>query len=68
MRSKFSIQEVGKMLDMKPSQVEDEIDDGYLGYTYEDGDKKVTLYDLEKYMGAERTREITREFLQHKQD
>ena len=64
MRSKFSLEEVGEMLDMEPSEVEDEIDDGYLGYTFENGEKKVTLYDLEKYMGADRTREITQEFLQ----
>lgn len=64
MRSKFTIEEVSQMLDMKPSEVESEIEDGYLGYTYDEGEKKVTLYDLEKYMGAERTREITQEFLQ----
>lgn len=68
MRSKFSLEEVGQMLDMKPSEVEDEIDDGYLGYTFDDGEKKVTLYDLEKYMGAARTRKITQEFLQQQQD
>lgn len=67
MRSKFSIEEVGQMLDMKPSEIEDEIDDGYLGYTFDNGEKKVTLYDLEKYMGAERTREITQEFLENDQ-
>lgn len=64
MRSMFSIEEVGQMLDMNPSDVESEIDDGNLGYTFEEGEKKVTLYDLEKYMGAERTREITQEFFQ----
>lgn len=68
MRSQFSIDEVSEMLDMKPSEVEDEIDDGYLGYTFDNGEKKVTLYDLEKYMGPERTREITQEFLQQDQD
>lgn len=64
MRSMFSLEEVGQMLDMNPSEVESEIDDGNLGYTFEEGEKKVTLYDLEKYMGAERTREITQEFFQ----
>ncbi|MDR8391670.1 hypothetical protein NC796_10990 [Aliifodinibius sp. S!AR15-10] len=64
MRSKFTIDEVSQMLDMKPSEVESELEDGYLGYTFDNGEKKVTLYDLEKYMGAERTREITQEFLQ----
>ena len=64
MQSVFSLEEIGQMLDMKPSDVEKEIDNGDLGYTFEEGEKKVTLYDLEKYMGAERTREITREFFQ----
>lgn len=64
MRSKFTLEEVGTMLDMTPDQVEKEIDAGHLGYTFENGEKNVTLYDLEKYMGAEQTRKITREFLQ----
>lgn len=67
MRSMFSIKEVGQMLDMKPSEVESEIDNGNLGYTFDDGVKKVTLYDLEKYMGAERTRKITQEFFQQEE-
>lgn len=64
MRSKFSLEEVGKMLNMTEDQVEKEIDGGHIGYTFEDGEKMVTLYDLEKYMGAEQTRKITQEFLQ----
>lgn len=64
MRSMFTIEEIGQMLNMKPSEVESEVDDGNLGYTFDDGEKKVTLYDLEKYMGVERTREITQEFFQ----
>lgn len=64
MRSMFTLSEVGTMLNMPEDQVEKEIDSGHLGYTFEDGEKKVTLYDLEKYMGAEQTRKITREFLQ----
>lgn len=64
MRSMFTLKEVGTMLNMNEGQVEKEIDSGHLGYTFEDGEKKVTLYDLEKYMGAEQTRKITREFLQ----
>lgn len=67
MRSMFSIEEVGQMLDMKPSEVESEVNDGNLGYTFEDGEKKVTLYDLEKYMGADRAKEITQEFFQQEQ-
>lgn len=67
MRSMFSLEEVGQMLDMNVSEVEDEIEKGHLGYTFEDGEKKVTLYDLEKYMGAERTREITQEFFQQQE-
>lgn len=64
MRSKFSLEEVGEMLNMTKDQVEKEIDGGHIGYTFEDGEKMVTLYDLEKYMGAEQTRKITQEFLQ----
>ncbi len=64
MRSKFSLEEVGEMLNMTEDQVEKEIDGGHIGYTFENGEKMVTLYDLEKYMGAEQTRKITQEFLQ----
>lgn len=64
MRSMFTLEEVGTMLDMTVAQVEKEIEGGHLGYTFENGKKKVTLYDLEKYMGAEQTRKITQEFIQ----
>lgn len=64
MRSMFTLDEVGTMLDMTTDEVEKEIDGGHLGYTFENGEKNVTLYDLEKYMGAEQTQKITREFLQ----
>lgn len=66
MRSTFSLEEVGKMLDMKPSEVEREIEDGHLTYSFYEGKKRVSLYDLEKYMGAEQTRKITQEFLENK--
>lgn len=65
MRSMFTLKEVGKMMNMSEDQVQKEIDSGHLGYTFENGEKKVTLYDLEKYMGADQTRKITREFLQN---
>ena len=65
MRSMFSLEEVGNMLDMKTSAVEKEIESGHLTYSFHDGKKQVTLYDLEKYMGAEQTRKITQEFLQN---
>lgn len=64
MRSMFTLDEVGIMLDMTTDEVEKEIEGGHLGYTFENGEKNVTLYDLEKYMGAEQTQKITREFLQ----
>ena len=64
MRSMFSLEEVGEMLDMKTSEVEREIETGHLTYSFHEGEKRITLYDLEKYMGAERTREITQDFLQ----
>lgn len=53
------------MLNMKPSEVEKEIDGGTLSYTYHEGEKMVTMYDLEKYMGADQTMKIVREFLQN---
>lgn len=67
MRSMFSLEEVGEMLDMKTSEVEKEIETGHLTYSFHDGEKMITLYDLEKYMGAEQTRKITNEYLE-KQD
>jgi hypothetical protein len=59
----FSLEEVGEMLDMKTSEVEKEIENGHLTYSFNDGKKCVTLYDLEKYMGAEQTQKITQEYL-----
>lgn len=64
MRSMFSLDEVGEMLDMKTSEVEKEIESGHLTYSFHDGQKMITLYDLEKYMGAEQTRKITNEYLE----
>jgi hypothetical protein len=52
---------------MKTSDVEKEIESGHLTYSFHEGEKMITLYDLEKYMGAEQTRKITNEYLQ-KQD
>lgn len=66
MRSMFSLDEVAEMLDMESKEVESEISSGYLSYSFHDGEKKVTLYDLEKYMGAEQTQKITREYLKNK--
>jgi len=59
----FTLDEVGEMLDMTIEEVEEEIDDGYLNYSFEEGEKKITLYDLEKYMGPEQTRQITNDYL-----
>jgi hypothetical protein len=67
MRSIFSLEEVGQMLDMDQSEVEKEIESGHLTYSFDEGKKRVSLYDLEKYMGAEQTRKITQEFLANKQ-
>lgn len=66
MRSRFSLEEIGEMLDMDVDEVEHEIKSGHLTYSFHEGEKIVTLYDLEKYMGAERTREITQNFLSEK--
>ncbi len=63
MRSMFSLEEVGEMLDMKTSEVEKEIETGHLTYSFHEGEKRITLYDLEKYMGAEQTRKITQDYL-----
>ena len=67
MRSMFSLEEVGQMLDMKPSEVKKEIEGGHLTYSFDEGQKRVSLYDLEKYMGAEQTRKITQEFLKNEE-
>lgn len=66
MRSKFSLKEVGEMLDMSISEVESEIENGHLTYSFHEGEKRVTLYDLEKYMGAEQTKKITQAYLADK--
>jgi hypothetical protein len=60
----FSLDEVGEMLDMKTSEVKKEIESGHLTYSFHEGEKRVTLYDLEKYMGADQTRKITQEYLE----
>lgn len=67
MRSMFTIDEVAEMLDMTEKQIKSELDNGELGFTYEDGEKRITLYDLEKYMGADHALKITREFLQNQE-
>lgn len=63
MKAKFTLKEVGEMLEMSVSEVKSEIDKGYLNYSFENGEKYVTLYDLEKYMGAEHAKKITQEYL-----
>jgi hypothetical protein len=65
MKSMFTLKEVGTMLDMTIEEVEDTIDEGYLSYSFREGEKKITLYDLEKYMGADQTRKITNEYLRN---
>ena len=67
MRSMFTLEEVGRMLDMKPSEVKKEIEGGHLTYSFDEGEKRISLYDLEKYMGADQTRKITQEFLENKE-
>lgn len=68
MRSMFSLEEVGEMLDMETSEVKKEIDNGHLTYSFHEGEKQITLYDLEKYMGAEQTQKITRDYLANKEE
>ncbi len=67
MKSMFTLQEVGNMLNMTMEDIEKEIDDGYLSYSFNSGEKKITLYDLEKYMGADQTREITQNYLNNEE-
>ncbi len=67
MRSMFSLEEIGDMLDMDTDEVEKEIENGHLSYSFHEGEKRVTLYDLEKYMGEEQTRKITQEYLQNQE-
>ena len=66
MRSMFSLDEVAKMLDMKKDEVKKELETGRLTYSFHEGEKRISLYDLEKYMGAERTKKITQEYSQNK--
>ena len=68
MQSMFTLEEVAEMLEMSVSEVESEIDSGHLSYSFENGEKRVTLYDLEKYMGAEQTRKITEDYLNIEKD
>lgn len=65
MKSMFSLNEVGRMLNMTIVEVEEKIDEGRLSYSFSGGEKKITLYDLEKYMGADQTRQITNEYLKN---
>ena len=67
MKAKFTLQEIGEMLEMSVAEVEEEIDNGHLNYSFDDGEKRVTLYDLEKYMGAEHARKITQEYMSEKE-
>lgn len=67
MRSMFSLKEVGEMLDMTTNEVEKEIENGHLTYSFHEGEKQITLYDLEKYMGAEQTQKITQDYLADKE-
>lgn len=67
MRSMFSLEEIGEMLDMNTDEVKKEIENGHLSYSFHEGEKRVTLYDLEKYMGEEQTQKITQEYLQNQE-
>jgi len=64
MKSQFTIDEVSEMLDMKRKDVKSELRSGNLGYIFTDDDvQKITLYDLEKYMGSDHARVVVEEFL-----
>ncbi len=51
------------MLNMSEKELEEIIDDGHLNYSFNNGEMIITLYDLEKYMGADQTQKITAEYL-----
>ncbi len=68
MKSKFTFEEVSEMLDMSTDQIESEIESGSLGFTYDEGEKMITLYDLEKYMGSEQTMKIVREYSSEREE
>jgi hypothetical protein len=61
----FTLNEVGRMLNMTTDEVEEKIDEGHLSYSFSGGEKKITLYDLEKYMGADQAWKITDEYLKN---
>ena len=63
MKAKFTFEEVADMLGMSMKDLQSEIDSGDLGFTYDDGEKRITLYDLEKYMGGEQAMKITQEYV-----
>jgi len=51
------------MLDLKRKDVLSEMRSGHLGYTKDDDNQIITLYDLEKYMGEEHTKLVVEDFL-----
>jgi len=63
MKSKFTVNEVAEMLDLKRKDVLSEMRSGHLGYNKDDDNQIITLYDLEKYMGEEHTKLVVEEFL-----
>jgi len=68
MRSQFTIDEVGEMLNLNPQEVEEEITNGHLTYTHSDGKRVITLYDLEKYMGSDIAMNIAMEYIRNQNE
>ena len=68
MRSQFTIDEVGEMLNLNRREVEEEITNGHLTYTHSDGKRVITLYDLEKYMGSEIAMNIAMEYIRNQKE
>lgn len=54
------------MLNMTINEVEEKINEGYLSYTFSNGEKKISLYDLEKYMGAGQAQKMTQDYLNNR--
>lgn len=64
MKSQFTESEVTEMLDISKKELLKKLRSGQLGYSVDDdtGKRKITLYDLEKYMGSDIAMKVVKEF------
>jgi len=70
MKAQFTESEVAEMLDMSKKELLKELRSGQLGYSVDNktGRRRITLYDLEKYMGSEHAMMVVQEFLGDQQE